>query len=174
MKKFRCWHFARNDMKLGYGDNRDIMPGEVLSVDCKPVLCRSGLHGSIDIMDALNYAQGHIICLVDIWGEVQQEDDKLCGTHREVIQMWDGEDILRYFAWWCALQSRSSWCVAMTVYAGMDAAESAVYAARYAARSADLWDAAWSAGAARSVGAARHAQRKRLLSVLPGQIGNET
>jgi len=63
------------------------------------------MHGSEEILDALEYAPGSIICLVEIWGKVKKGGDKLVGQHRKVLKMIDGEKLLRKFACECALHS---------------------------------------------------------------------
>lgn len=36
--KLECWHFANNDLRLGYDDGREIIAGETLRVECAPDL----------------------------------------------------------------------------------------------------------------------------------------
>jgi len=105
----RVWHFARDDMTLDYGDGRKITPGETITVDCKPVLCESGLHGSESIMDALALAPGNMVCRCDISGEIVRGYDKLVGTERKCLWVVDGFTLLRDFARWCALQVIDGW-----------------------------------------------------------------
>lgn len=102
----RAYHF--NTGKCGYGDNRPIIEGETLSVACKPECCERGLHGSVDIMDALSYAPSDAthISIVEIWGDIDRQDDKICGTHRKCIKQIECERILHEFALWCAEQVR--------------------------------------------------------------------
>ena len=71
--KFGGTSLAAADRILGYGDGRKIIKGRTLSarsnpafpVACtEPTLCEYGMHGSIDIRDALAYAPGetHVKC----------------------------------------------------------------------------------------------------------------
>ena len=40
------WYFAKADRKLCFDDNRLVKAGITHTVDCKPELCKSGLHWS--------------------------------------------------------------------------------------------------------------------------------
>jgi len=66
MKPIKAWHFVSENKKLGYDDGRIVRKGRTYKVNCEPVLCKSGLHGSVRILDALNYAPGPILCRVEI------------------------------------------------------------------------------------------------------------
>lgn len=96
--KIRCFYLAREDRKLGYGDNRLVRKGIVHSVDAKPKCCEIGLHGSRTVFDALKYAKSSKLYLVDIWGDVDEQKNKLCGTHREYIAYFNAEKVFRKFA----------------------------------------------------------------------------
>ena len=54
MKTIRAWHFLRADKTLGYGDTRKPRPGRWLGHRGNLELCRSGLHGSVQPLDALD------------------------------------------------------------------------------------------------------------------------
>jgi len=117
MKKYRVFHFSRNDDCLGYGDGREIKLGKTLSVEGQPILCQHGLHGSISILDALKYASGSHLWAAEIWGNVQVDDDKLCGNYRVPIREYgDILPLIVEFAFMCSKR----------------AAEYAEYAAKYA------------------------------------------
>jgi hypothetical protein len=96
------WHFAQDDGCLGYGDGRKIIAGRILSVDCEPRCCQRGLHCSRSIVDALSYSRGVMLCRVEVWGDVHEIDDNLCGTHRKTIAMANASTVLHEFAVWCA------------------------------------------------------------------------
>ena len=103
MKKIVAYHWSRNDDCLGYEDGRQIVLGETLSVSGKPILCEHGLHGSVSIVDALSYASGSHLWVVEISGNVQISDDKLCGQNRKaLIEYGDLLPIIVEFAFWCA------------------------------------------------------------------------
>lgn len=102
MKKC-AFHWSRNDDCLGYGDGRQIALGETLSVSGKPELCNHGLHGSESIVDALGYAAGSHLWVVEIWGNVDNGNDKLCGNHRKaVVEYGDLLPVIVEFTFWCS------------------------------------------------------------------------
>jgi hypothetical protein len=178
------WHFAQDDGCLGYGDGRKIIAGRILSVDCEPRCCQRGLHCSRSIVDALSYSRGVMLCRVEVWGDVHEIDDNLCGTHRKTIAMANASTVLHEFAVWCArralklvddpdprsvkaLRVKSAWikgkasddeldAASVAAWAAWDAARAASWSARDAARAA--WDASWPAR-----DDARAAQQKHLL-----------
>lgn len=109
MDKIKAWHFAKDSRTLGYGDGRRISQGKTLSVKGVPQCCKRGLHGSVNILDALSFGLGTTICRVEIWGNIDKKYNKLCGTHREVLCMIDGKEILKKFARWCAFRTWTLW-----------------------------------------------------------------
>ena len=103
MKRYTAYHFSKNDDCLGYGDRRKIILGKTLAVPNKPSLCNYGLHGSMSIIDALGYASGSHLWIVEIWGDVDKGNDKLCGTHRKAIRNHGNVlPLIVEFAKWCA------------------------------------------------------------------------
>ena len=126
MKKIVAYHWSRNDDCLGYEDGRQIVLGKTLSISGKPILCEHGLHASVSIVDALGYAAGSHLWLVEISGKIQNSEDKLCGQNRKaLIEYGDLLPIIVDFAFWCAER--------VAEYA----ANCAKYAADYAAEDAD-------------------------------------
>jgi hypothetical protein len=97
-EKVYGWHFAQDNGRLGYGDGREIVVGETLSVKGDIIPCINGLHGSTDIFDALSYAPGNMICWCEFSGEIIHHPNKLAASHRTVLWMIDGESLLRKFA----------------------------------------------------------------------------
>jgi hypothetical protein len=80
-----AWHFAPADMRC-WNDRRRIQVGHTLTVKGPPRLCYRGLHASIRLIDALNYApEATRLCRVRIGGEIDFGDDKLAGTRRAVL-----------------------------------------------------------------------------------------
>jgi len=94
----KAFYFAREDRKLRYNDGREIVVGETHTVDCKPSLCNRGLHASKRIIDALTYAPGPILYLVELSGDIDKGDDKLCATSRTYLQELDATELLRELA----------------------------------------------------------------------------
>jgi hypothetical protein len=105
-KRTLAWWFCAPDpdgvVRLPHGDGRVVKVGETLSVEGPIVACKSGLHASVRAFDALQYAPGGTICRVEVWGDVQKEEDKIAGRHRRVLWMADASAALRLFACDCA------------------------------------------------------------------------
>ena len=93
-----AWYFARENNRLNYGDDRLIEIGKTHTVKCAPVLCESGLHGSVQLLDALHYAPGPMLYRVDITRNVQIGADKICGQRRQYLAGFDATSVLRQFA----------------------------------------------------------------------------
>lgn len=96
--KLLCWHFANNDLRLGYDDGREIVAGESLRVEGAPVLCETGLHGSVRLLDALQYAPGHMLCRVELSDGIIEGDDKAVARERKTLWIFNAENALRDFA----------------------------------------------------------------------------
>lgn len=109
-------------------------------------LCATGYHGSLHPFDALQYAPGNTLCLVEFDGEIIYGDDKLVAQKRKIIARFDAEELLFKFARDCALSVIDLWDAPDVVRGFLEtgdeslraAAEAAAGAARDAAR-----DAAW-------------------------------
>jgi hypothetical protein len=95
MSTIRAWHFVGKTLRDGTHIPRD---GEKLIYKGKPILCARGLHASVDAFDALQYAPGDTLCLVECGGEITTSNDKLVCTERTIIARIDANDMLRYFA----------------------------------------------------------------------------
>ena len=96
-EKTRAFYFTKN-RRLRYDDNRQITVGEKHSVDGELELCGNGLHASWRLIDALRYAPGGILYLVELGGEVLEDKDKLCARERTYLAEFDATDLLRDFA----------------------------------------------------------------------------
>lgn len=90
--------FSPDDKTLAYGDGRKVRVGTTHTVEGKPVLCEFGLHASERLIDALQYAPGSTLYLVDISGMIVAEKDKIAGTKRKYLARFDAEKLLREFA----------------------------------------------------------------------------
>ena len=106
MKKVLAWYFAPEDEKLGYEDGRQIKEGCTHVVDGKVSLCTVGLHGSESILDALFYKQSSILYRVEISGNLDIAETKLCGTTRTYIKRYEiSKDIWAEFSKKVALRN---------------------------------------------------------------------
>jgi len=129
----KAWYFSYPNCRLRYGDDREIKAGVIHKVDCKPVLCESGLHGSVNILDALKYAPGPYIWRVNLRGEIIKGDDKAVATEREYLWGYDATDVLRYFARLCALDVVHLWAAPEVVIQYLKTGDEKLRAAAWAA-----------------------------------------
>jgi len=91
-------------------DGRRLPPIGVKLVHTGPlVMCESGLHASPRIIDALEYAPGHILDGVILSGERIDDHDKSVARERTRVWSLDAETLLREFACWAALQVVHLW-----------------------------------------------------------------
>ena len=102
----RAWHFVGPTLRNG-----DPIPadGELLRFDGTPVICDKGLHASLEPFDALQFAPGNTLCLVEMGGTIIHRDDKLVATERTIICRMDAEEMLRYYARMQALSVAHLW-----------------------------------------------------------------
>ena len=149
-----AWHFLRDDQKLR--DGRDAPPdGHVLVHEGRIVPCASGLHASEDILYALDYAPGHILCRVECWGTTVKETDKLACGRRRILWRINAEPLLRQWARWCALRVVHLWDPPEVVMDFLKTGDESLRAAAWAAaRNAaamasagdtEVWNSAWAA-----------------------------
>ena len=171
----KAYHFTGDTLR----DGRPIPAiGEWLDHPGPIVPCESGLHASEHPFDALQFAPGPMLHLVELDGEIQTHGnppDKIVGRRRKIVASIDATDLLREFARWCALQVIHLWeCpdvvrryletgdesirAAARDAAGADARDAARVAAWVAARDATR-DAAWEAARDAAWAAARDADR---------------
>ena len=94
----KALYFSTEDKKLRYGDNRIIVVGETHRVDCSPKCCNIGLHASKRAIDAVSFAPGSILFLVELSGDIDEQEDKLAAQSREYLAEFDATDLLREFA----------------------------------------------------------------------------
>lgn len=133
-----------------------------------PVLCEWGFHASREAFDALRYGPGPLLHRVEVRGEIQEGEDKLCGRSRRILATIDATALLRQFARECALSVAHIWNApdvvrlyletgdeALREEAGKAASEAwaAANAAANAAAAGAAWAAAGDAGTAAAAGA---------------------
>ena len=94
----KAFYFADDSRKLRYGDNRPIEVGTTHTVEGTPKLCSNGLHASVNILDAVSYAPGHHLYLVELSGEMDVGDGKVSAQSRTYIAYYNAEELLREFA----------------------------------------------------------------------------
>jgi hypothetical protein len=158
----RAWHFVGNKLRDGRPVPAD---GVTLKHDGPVVLCSQGLHASLHPFDALQYAPGNTLCLVECSGIFAHESDKFVCSKRTIIARMDAEPLLRHFARQQALSVVHLWDAPQVVLdylmsddaardAASAAASSTARAAARAAASAAARDAAWVAARAAACDAA--------------------
>ena len=184
VKRIRAWHFC-SDGKLR--DGKKVVVGKTYTVKGPLVMCEHGLHWSRRIIDALQYAPGSTICLVEAWGDTQEQSDKGVSTHRKVLAKVNGEKLLRLFAADCAEEAltlckvtdKRSWQAVEVArkYANGKATKEELATARAAARAASRaaagaasraasWDAAGDAAWAAARDAAGDAAWEKQNTIL--------
>jgi hypothetical protein len=100
VKTVLAWHFVKND-----GTNRDGIKEQVghwYKVAGEIMPCQHGLHGSVQLIDALNFAPGSILRRTEHQGTIVGGSDKLASSERRVLWQVDATKILHLFACWCA------------------------------------------------------------------------
>ena len=133
-----AWHFVGKKLR----DGRPIPPdGEWLEHDGPVILCYQGLHASRSPFDALRYAPGETLCLVEVAGKVKEAEDKLAASRRRIIARMDFTEPLRFFARMQAVKAVHLWDAPQVV---LDYLMTGDEALRASARTA-AWSAARSA-----------------------------
>ncbi len=144
--------------------------GEWLEHEGELRMCVSGLHASPTPFDALQYAPGPLLHLVELDGETIAKGDKVVCRKRKIVASIDATDLLRKFACTVALKVIHLWDAPLVVReyletgdeskryaAGAAAGAAARDAAEDAARDASAGDAAGAAAWAAAEAAARAA-----------------
>lgn len=151
-KPIRAYHFVGDKLRNG----KPIPPdGETLTFRGKPVLCEKGLHASEHPFDALQYAPGATLCLVELSGTIVRSDDKLCATKRKIIARFDATDLMCEFARKCALSVVHLWNCPPIVKQYLETGDESIRAAAWDG----AWDGAWDAARAAAWAAARDEAR---------------
>lgn len=103
------WHFTLGD-KLR--DGRPIPKvGEALRHEGPIEICRSGLHCSERLVDALRYAPGATLHQVRFGVDVLRESDKLVSRERVILRTLPQNEallVLVEFAQWCARRAEEA------------------------------------------------------------------
>ena len=86
-----AYHFVGATLR----DGKPIPPDGKWITRKKVVMCESGLHASLHVADALKYAPGNTLCLVELGGKIIGSDDKVVASKRKIIARFDATDLLR-------------------------------------------------------------------------------
>ena len=154
----RAWHFVGATLRDGSPIPAD---GELLKFNDRPIMCEQGLHASLDPFDAMQYAPGENLCLVECGGTILHQSDKLVCTERTIIARMDATDMLRYFARMQAVSALRYWDTdpPEVVLDYLMTGDESIRDATWAAARAATWDATRDAAWAAARDAARDAAR---------------
>ena len=101
MSKILAYHFLKSDMCSHEGHEPPWKEGETRTLDGEIVICVYGYHASRTAWDALQFAPGPVLCLVEV-EPVEERADKLASRSRRLIKAVNLERELREFAADCA------------------------------------------------------------------------
>ena len=141
----RAWHFVGKTLRDGSKIPRD---GVWLKHPGRVVICSQGLHASRDAFDALKYALGATLCLVDCDGEIIEQSDKLVCSARRIVTRMDATDMLRFFARMQAVSCIDQWNAPDVVCNYLMTGDESIMDAARASALAATRDAEWAAARA--------------------------
>jgi len=72
-------------------------------------MCNYGLHASLHPFDALRYAPGETLCLVEMGGKIEYGHDKLVAQKRKIVARFDATELLYDLARKSALSVIGNW-----------------------------------------------------------------
>jgi hypothetical protein len=158
-----AWHFLAEDAKHRpiLRDGSRLVVGKWYEHTGPLVMCSAGYHASTLALDALQYAPGQWVSLVEVDGTIERGDDKLVCTRRRALWAYDATEQLRLFARNCALNVANLWEMPAIVREYLETGKEEIRGAAGAAAWAAAWDAsraaAWAAARASARAAARAA-----------------
>ena len=168
----KAWHFVKKDRRLRYDDNRTVKAGRTYTAKGKLEMCRNGMHASEDILDALKYAPGPVVCLVDLSGEILKDTNKICARHRKVLGTKNIEKILHEFTCRCAERAlREARVTDKRSWGAIKAKRLWVAGEINDDKLSTPWDAAWAWATATAGDAAGDAERRWQRKELAKMIG---
>ena len=94
-KIYTGWHFVGKTLRDGSPIPKI---GKWLKYPGQLMLCKSGLHWSVEPFDALQYAPGSVLCKIEARGETLFQSDKAVSTERRIAARADVSEMLNYFA----------------------------------------------------------------------------
>jgi hypothetical protein len=160
----KAWHFVADKLR----DGRDVPPvGVKLVHSGELIMCEAGLHASLHPFDALQYAPGHNLCLVECGGIMLHQEDKLVCTARTILQKQNVRELLYDFACteaWAIVKDKPNLPQVLRNYLlgtpGQrdrlrEAARDAARDKAWSAARGVAWDAAWDAARGAAWDAAR-------------------
>lgn len=94
----KAFYFATPERKLRYGDGRSITIGQTHTVKGEIKLCKNGLHASQRLLDALYYAPGNTLYLVELEGDMDIDAGIVAARSRTYLAEYNAADVLMSFA----------------------------------------------------------------------------
>ena len=129
----RAYHFTSDKLR----DGRPLPAiGEWLEHDRKLEMCASGLHASPTPWDALQYAPGVLLHLVELDGEIISQDYKSVARLGKILATIDATDLMRKFARTVALKVVHLWKAPQVVLDYLNIGDESLRDAAWAA----AWD----------------------------------
>ena len=175
-KPIKAWWFCKERL-LPHKDSRKVKIGSTHVHKGELIICNSGFHASIQILDALKYIQGNILYRVECSGEIIQQSDKLVCSRRKYLASFDATDMLWHFARLCALDVVHLWnapeIVKRYLRTGDKSIRAAARNATFEAPCLSAQDAAWNAAGYTPYNAARNAARAAR-STVSDSIGTQS
>ena len=159
MKKIKGWWFAEDSRELANGDGRKIKLGITHKVKGEIIPCKNGLHLSPKILDALTYAPGNIIYMVEGTGTIVPHgnpiDKYACSERTYISGGIDASKTISKFARLCALDVIHLWDAPEVVVRYLKTGDVDIRAAAARATTDSAWaaeraamDSAWAAARA--------------------------
>jgi hypothetical protein len=93
-----AYHFLRDDMTAGSGEEPAWSEGETRTIEGEISLCEYGYHSAPSPWDALGYALGSVLCLVEISEPEGRDETKFVSRSRKLVKAVNIERQLREFA----------------------------------------------------------------------------
>ena len=134
----RAYHFVGATLRDGSPIPAD---GEWLEFAGECVMCTSGLHWSRHPFDALTYAPGATLCLVDVDEIIAEQNDKGLSRRRRIVARFDATDMLWEMARWSALQVIHLWNAPQFVRDYLTTGDESLRDAAWAAAQTAAWAA---------------------------------
>ncbi len=151
-----AYHFVADTLRDGRPIPAD---GEWLVHEGPAEICETGLHASAHPYDALQYAPGPTLCLVECEDIVAEHADKFVCRRRKIVKRIDSTELCRKFARHCALSVIHLWDAPQVVRDYLTTGDESLRDAAWDAAWAAARDAAWDAARAAAWAAARDAAR---------------
>ena len=157
MKKIKGWWFAEDSRELANGDGRKIKLGITHKVKGEIIPCKNGLHLSPKILDALTYAPGNIIYMVEGTGTIVPHgnpiDKYACSERTYISGGIDASKTISKFARLCALDVIHLWDAPEVVVRYLKTGDVDIRAAAAWAAERAATDSAWAAARAATAAA---------------------